>query len=79
MTEIRLGEELWQNGMLPEGILERWFVADGAAVAAGAKVAEVRIESALHEIMAPAGGALTILAAENAVVEPGTVVGRLAV
>lgn len=78
MTEIRLAEELWQNGMLPEGILERWFVADGAKVAAGAKIAEVRIESARHEITAPAAGALTILTAANAVVEPGSVVGRLA-
>jgi pyruvate/2-oxoglutarate dehydrogenase complex dihydrolipoamide acyltransferase (E2) component len=79
MTDIRLGEELWQNGMLPEGILERWFVADGTEVATGAKIAEVRIESALHEITAPLGGVLTILAAPNAVVEPGTVVGRLTV
>lgn len=77
MTDIRLSEELWQNGMLPEGILERWFVADGTRVTSGVKIAEVRIESALHEITAPSAGALTILAAPNAVVEPGTVVGRL--
>lgn len=77
MTDIRLSEDLWRNGMLPEGILERWYVEDGADVAPGAKVAEVRIESALHEIMAPVAGRLTILTDANAVVEPGTVLGRL--
>ncbi|GAB0113264.1 lipoyl domain-containing protein [Acidisoma sp. C75] len=77
MTDIRLSEDLWRNGMLPEGILERWHVAEGAVVASGARVAEVRIESALHEILAPAAGRLTILAAANSVVEPGSVLGRL--
>jgi pyruvate/2-oxoglutarate dehydrogenase complex dihydrolipoamide acyltransferase (E2) component len=77
MTDIRLSEDLWRNGMLPEGILERWHVANGADVVSGAKVAEVRIESALHEIVAPAAGKLTILTEANAVVEPGTVLGRL--
>lgn len=77
MTDIRLSGALWRNGMLPEGILERWFVENGARVASGAKIAEVRIESALHEITAPAGGVLTILTKPNAVVEPGSVVGRL--
>jgi pyruvate/2-oxoglutarate dehydrogenase complex dihydrolipoamide acyltransferase (E2) component len=77
MTMINLDEALWQNSMLPEGILERWLVDDGTKVAVGERIAEVRIESSLHEIMAPAGGILTILAEQNAVVEPGTVVGRL--
>ncbi len=77
MTEINLNEDLWRNSMLPEGILERWYVDDGTAVAAGEKIAEVRIESALHEIMAPGSGILTILAGQNAVVEPGTAIARL--
>ncbi len=77
MTDISLDEGLWQNGMLPEGILERWYVDDGTPVAAGERIAEVRIESALHEIMAPRAGVLSILAERNAVVEPGTVLGRL--
>jgi pyruvate/2-oxoglutarate dehydrogenase complex dihydrolipoamide acyltransferase (E2) component len=78
MTDISLHEDLWRNSMLPEGILERWYVASGADVASGQKVAEVRIESALHEIMAPAAGRITILTESNGVVEPGSVVGRLA-
>ncbi|HEX3983149.1 MAG TPA: lipoyl domain-containing protein [Acidisoma sp.] len=78
MTDISLNEDLWRNSMLPEGILERWYVTNGAEVAPGEKIAEVRIESALHEIMAPAAGRITILTEPNAVVEPGSVVGRLA-
>ncbi len=78
MTNINLDEALWRNSMLPEGILERWFVDDGTPVAAGERIAEVRIESALHEIMAPRAGVLCILADRNAVVEPGTIVARLA-
>ena len=53
--------------MLPEGIVERWFIADGAIVAAGDPMAEIRIEDALHEIMAPVSGRLTIVAAANTV------------
>jgi pyruvate/2-oxoglutarate dehydrogenase complex dihydrolipoamide acyltransferase (E2) component len=77
MKTISLDEALWRNSMLPEGILERWLVEDGATVALGEHLAEVRIESALHEIMSPGHGVLTILTAPNAVVEPGTAVGRL--
>ena len=78
MTDISLHEDLWRNSMLPEGILERWYVDNGADVAFGEKIAEVRIESALHEIVAPAAGRITILMEPNGVVEPGCVVGRLA-
>lgn len=77
MTMINLDEGLWRNSMLPEGILERWLVDDGTIVTAGERIAEVRIESSLHEIMSPGGGVLTILAEQNTVVEPGTAVGRL--
>jgi pyruvate/2-oxoglutarate dehydrogenase complex dihydrolipoamide acyltransferase (E2) component len=77
MTMINLDEALWQNSMLPEGILERWLVDNGTKVTAGERIAEVRIESSLHEIMAPVGGILAILAEQNTVVEPGTTVGRV--
>jgi pyruvate/2-oxoglutarate dehydrogenase complex dihydrolipoamide acyltransferase (E2) component len=57
--------------------VERWFVADGVVVAPGERIAEVRIEDALHEIVAPAKGRLSIVAAANAVVEPGSLLARL--
>lgn len=77
MQDIKIDEALWASSMLPEGIVERWFVADGAKVATGDLMAEIRIEDALHEITAPASGRLTIVAAANAVVEPGSLLARL--
>ena len=77
MTDISISPDFWAGVMLPEGILERWRVADGCELAAGAVIAEVRIEDALHEITAPAGGRLTKLAKLNEIVEPGSVIGRI--
>jgi pyruvate/2-oxoglutarate dehydrogenase complex dihydrolipoamide acyltransferase (E2) component len=79
MQEIKVDSALWATSMLPEGVVERWLVVDGATVAAGDRMAELRIEDALHEIMAPAGGRLTIVAAANTIVEPGSLLGNLAV
>ncbi len=74
---IVVAEDLWASTMLPEGILERWVVSDGAAVNAGDRIAEVRIEDALHEIMAPEGGRLTIAVAANGIIEPGSTIGQI--
>jgi pyruvate/2-oxoglutarate dehydrogenase complex dihydrolipoamide acyltransferase (E2) component len=77
MQDIKADEALWASSILPEGIVERWFVADGTVVAAGDKIAEIRVEGALHEITAPRHGRLIIIAAANAVVEPGSTLARL--
>jgi pyruvate/2-oxoglutarate dehydrogenase complex dihydrolipoamide acyltransferase (E2) component len=77
MVDISVDEALWASSMLPEGIVERWFVADGTSVAAGDRIAEIRIEGALHEIIAPANCRLVILVDANAVVEPGSLLARL--
>jgi len=79
MRDINVDEALWASSMLPEGIVEPWFIADGTIVADGDPMAEIRIEDALHEIMAPASGRLTIVAAANTVVEPGSLLAQLAV
>jgi pyruvate/2-oxoglutarate dehydrogenase complex dihydrolipoamide acyltransferase (E2) component len=79
MQDITVDEALWASSMLPEGIVERWFIADGAIVAAGDLMAEIRIEDALHEITASASGRLMIVAAANTVVEPGFLLAKLAV
>src|ERR1700720_2103538 len=79
MQDIKVDEALWASSMLPEGIVERWFIADGSIVAAGDPMAEIRIEDAPHEIMAPVSGRLTIVAAGNTVVEPGSLLARLTV
>jgi pyruvate/2-oxoglutarate dehydrogenase complex dihydrolipoamide acyltransferase (E2) component len=72
-------QALWATNMLPEGIVERWFVPEGATAKAGHSVAEVRIEGALHDIVAPVSGLLTILAPANNVIEPGSLLGTVAV
>ena len=74
---ISVAPELWSNSILPEDILERWIFADRRPVEAGDPVAVVRIESALHDILAPAKGELRISYQPNAVVEPGSVIGHV--
>jgi len=77
MTDIRISGALWNTSMSPEGILETWRLASGSVVKAGAPLAEVRVEGAVHEVLAPASGRLTALAQGNSIVEPGTVIGRV--
>jgi len=77
MQNIKVDEALWASSMLPEGIVERWFIVTGATIKVGERIAEVRIEDALHEIIAPANGRATIVAAANAVVEPGSILATL--
>lgn len=77
MAEIKVEEDLWACNMAPEGLVERWFAPDGASVTSGQAVVEVRIEDALHELVAPASGRLTILAPRNDLIEPGSILGRI--
>ncbi len=79
IIRINADEALWRNNMLPEGIVERWLVADGEIAQQGHGLAEVRIEGALHDIVAPATGRLTIVAQNLAVIEPGFLPAPLAV
>ena len=77
-VDIRVDQAFWASSILPEGIVQRWFIADGSIAETGDKMAEIRIEGALHEITAPVRGRLTIVAVNN-VVEPGSLLGTLAV
>jgi pyruvate/2-oxoglutarate dehydrogenase complex dihydrolipoamide acyltransferase (E2) component len=77
MHDIKVDETLWASSILPEGVVKRWFIASGDTVKVGERIAEVRIEDALHEIVAPANGRATIVATANTVVEPGTVLATL--
>ena len=79
IIRINADEALWRNSMLPEGILERWLVADGDTARAGHAIAQVRIEGALHDIVAPATGRLAISAPTLAVIDPGFLLATLAV
>lgn len=77
MADIHVAENLWSTGMLPEGILERWLVEDGAHVQAGDAVAAVRIGDALHDIISPAGGRLEVLAPASGLVDPGCIIAEV--
>lgn len=77
MHDLKVPEGLWATSIMPEGVLERWIVADGALVKAGEPVAALRIEGALHEILATLGGRITFVVAANGVVEPGMVVAQI--
>lgn len=77
MRDIKVDETLWASSMLPEGVVERWFIANGATIGTGERIAEVRIEDALHEIIAPASGRATIVAAMKSVIEPGSILATL--
>ena len=74
---LQATESLWATSLMPEGCLERWRVADGAKVHLGQALAELRIEDALHEIVAPVAGHLFRSVRANTVVEPGDLLGRL--
>jgi pyruvate/2-oxoglutarate dehydrogenase complex dihydrolipoamide acyltransferase (E2) component len=75
--DISVSPNLWGTSILPEGILEKWTFTDGSQIEAGDPVATVRIESALHEVMAPVTGRLHIACQPNTVIEPGTVIGQI--
>jgi pyruvate/2-oxoglutarate dehydrogenase complex dihydrolipoamide acyltransferase (E2) component len=78
MTKVRVADDLWATSMLPEGVLERWLVADGAAVEAAQALAAIRVEDVLHEIPAPASGLVAILSNANCIIEPGALLARIA-
>ena len=77
MNQIRADQDLWATSLMPEGILDKWLKPDGAYVEAGEAVAALRIEGALHELMSPADGWLTVDRKANSVIEPGAVLGHI--
>jgi biotin carboxyl carrier protein len=79
MTYICVPTELWNTSLMPEGLLERWLVEDGAAVKAGDPVACVRINENLHEVMAPVAGRVTAMSALNSMVDPGSAIAEVRV
>jgi hypothetical protein len=76
---INADKTLWRNTMLPGGILERWLIADGDIAREGHAIGELRIGSALHDVVAPATGRLAISAPQMAAIEPGFLLATLAV
>ena len=78
MSDIRVADDLWASSMVPEGVLERWFVHDGDAIVAGDHIAEIQIEGARHEIVAPSSGRISVIAGPGALIEPGSILATMA-
>lgn len=77
MADLRVSDGLWATSMLPEGVFEQWRVKDGETVKAGDVLAEITIEDALHDLIAPSAGRLVHLVAAGSVIEPGSLFARL--
>ncbi len=77
MLSVFVPDDLWATSMMPQGLVDRWLVRDGAAVAAGDPIAVVRVEGALHELMSPGAGRLAIAAAANSVITPGALIATV--
>jgi pyruvate/2-oxoglutarate dehydrogenase complex dihydrolipoamide acyltransferase (E2) component len=61
-----------------EGVLTRWLVEDGAAVAQGQPLYELESDKSLQEVEAPANGRLRILVTATGETYPvGTVLGEI--
>jgi pyruvate/2-oxoglutarate dehydrogenase complex dihydrolipoamide acyltransferase (E2) component len=77
MTMLRVADDLWADAVMPQGALERWKVADGALVQAGQTLAEIRIEDAVHDVIAPISGRLFRTVTPHDTLEPGSLLGFL--
>jgi len=75
--DVHVAENLWALSLQPEGVLERWFVANDEPVHLGQTLAMVMIEQARHEIIAPAAGLLHRYAKAGDVIDPGCVIARI--
>jgi 2-oxoglutarate dehydrogenase E2 component (dihydrolipoamide succinyltransferase) len=62
---------------ITEGTIARWLKSNGAAVKANEPVCEVETDKATTEVMAPAGGRLSIGASEGQKVAIGAVIGQI--
>ena len=60
-----------------EGVVTRWFVADGERVTTGQLVGEVQVDKVDAEVAAPADGVLRVVVAVDGVARQGEVIGRI--
>jgi pyruvate/2-oxoglutarate dehydrogenase complex dihydrolipoamide acyltransferase (E2) component len=60
-----------------EGVLVTWLYDDGAHVREGEPIAEIMIEKAQLEVVAPASGTLRILVPRESVIRPGMSLGEI--
>ena len=74
-VDIVVPQEMWGESL--EGVVVTWIYQNGATVAAGRPIAEIMVEKAQLELVAPASGRLIILAVPETVIGRDQVVGRI--
>ena len=72
-TDIIIPQDLYEED--EEAAITNWLVSDGAAVEAGALIAEIMTAKVQYEIQAPASGTIKILKEVDDVVAKGGVIG----
>ncbi|KQY97537.1 biotin attachment protein [Microbacterium sp. Root53] len=60
------------------GVIVTWFVQSGETVAEDALIAEVALDKVDAEVLAPASGVITLVAAEDQEVPLGSVIATIA-
>jgi len=73
-TPVTIPTSLWESDGTEEAVLAEWLAADGAAVEAGAPLAEVMVDKVSLVLEAPASGVLEIRREEGAPVGLGATV-----
>jgi pyruvate/2-oxoglutarate dehydrogenase complex dihydrolipoamide acyltransferase (E2) component len=76
MPALVIPQDLWEEGDLT-GSISVWLYEDGARVQAGDILAEVMVEKATYELVAPLSGTLRIGIQPEVVITRGSVVGSI--
>ena len=69
--------QLSEKDPTAEGVLSTWFVAEGDQVAGGQLLGEVMVDKVSGEVVAPAGGRVHLLVAEEETARQGDVIARI--
>lgn len=75
MTDVVVPADLWDTE--DEGVLFLWVYPDGSRVEKGKLIAEITVEKAQLELVAPVSGRLTILVQPETIIRKGQVLGRI--
>lgn len=75
MTDVVVPPDFWDTE--DEGVLFLWVYPDGSRVEKGKLLAEITVEKAQLELVAPATGRLTILVQPETIIRKGQVLGRI--
>ena len=71
VTDEHLGSE-------DEADVSSWLVADGSVVTKGQPLAELETSKVQVQVDSPADGTITFVVPEGTVIEPNTVIARIA-